>query len=209
MKTVFDTIYEKNRWNSKESVSGVGSTLKKTRAIRTLIPEFLKEHEIQHLLDVPCGDFNWMKEIDLGDTYYTGGDIVQALVDKNTATYGNEKRSFICLDLAHDELPQADVILIRDCMIHIPNDKVITMLENIKRSGIRWVMLTTYPDVETNKRIREGSWRKINLQAAPFNLPEPEILWDEEETGWNSGKFIGIWDFSQISVTSINTFNDI
>jgi SAM-dependent methyltransferase len=201
MKTVFDTIYEKNRWNSKESVSGVGSTLKKTRALREVLPSFLREKEIHRFLDAPCGDFNWMKEVDLGDTHYIGGDIVEALVNKTREIHGNEKREFIHLDLVHDELPNADAILCRDCMIHIPNDKVQTLLQNIKKSGIRWVMLTTYPDVEVNKKIREGSWRKINLQAAPFNLPTPDISWDEEETGWNSGKFIGIWDFSQIELT--------
>jgi hypothetical protein len=202
MKTVFDTIYESNKWNSKESVSGVGSTLRKTQALRAVLPNFLKEKEITRFLDAPCGDFNWMKEVDLGETHYIGGDIVKALVDKTREVHGNENREFIQLDLANDELPQADALLCRDCMIHIPNDKVITILENIKKSGIRWVLLTTYPDVEVNKKIREGSWRKINLQAPPFNLPTPDIAWDEKETGWNSGKFVGVWDFSKIELTT-------
>ena len=114
MKTVFDTIYETNKWNSKESISGVGSTLKKTQAIRKVLPTFLKEKEIVKLLDVPCGDFNWMKEVDLGETHYIGGDIVEDLVNKTREKYANEKREFIKIDLVADELPQADAILVRD-----------------------------------------------------------------------------------------------
>jgi SAM-dependent methyltransferase len=199
MKTVFDTIYETNKWNSKESVSGGGSTLKKTQELRNLLPDFLHSNNVKTFLDAPCGDFHWMKEVNLDGIHYIGGDIVQALVDKCQSAYGNDSRKFTHLDLAKDELPKSDAILCRDCMIHIPNDKVIEILDNIKRSGIRWVMLTTYPDVTENKKIREGSWRKINLQAAPFNLPAPVILWDEKETAkWNAGKCIGIWDFSTL-----------
>ena len=200
MKTVFDEIYEKNKWNSKESVSGVGSTLRKTKKIREFLPEIINENGIKSILDAPCGDFNWMKEVDLGDTQYIGGDIVKGLIDKCNEKYSAENRSFSYLDIASQELPKVDAILCRDCMIHLPNEKVIEVLKNIKKAGIRWVLLTTYPEVDANKKIREGSWRKINLQQEPFNLPPPTRLYDEGEKGWNGGKFIGVWDFSKLSI---------
>lgn len=200
MKTVFDEIYEKNKWNSKESVSGVGSTLRKTKMIREFLPEIIAKAGIKSILDAPCGDFNWMKEVELGDTKYIGGDIVKDLADKCNEKYADENRSFVQLDIATQELPKVDAILCRDCMIHLPNEKVIEVLKNIKKAGIRWVLLTTYPDVDANKKIKEGSWRKVNLQKAPFNLPEPDMLYDEGETGWNGGKYIGVWDFSKLSI---------
>jgi SAM-dependent methyltransferase len=200
MKTVFDEIYEKNKWNSKESVSGVGSTLRKTKKIREFLPEIIKDNGIKSILDAPCGDFNWMKEVDLNGTKYIGGDIVKPLVDKCNETYESEDRTFVHLDISSQELPNVDAILCRDCMIHLPNEKVLEVLRNIKKAGIRWALLTTYPEVEKNKKIKEGSWRKVNLQAEPFNLPEPTALYNEGETGWNAGKYIGVWDFTKLSI---------
>lgn len=200
MKTIFNEIYEKNKWGSKESVSGVGSTLKKTKEIRQFLPDILQEFNIRSLLDAPCGDFNWMKEVDLSflDAYY-GGDIVQDLVDKCQASYEKGGRTFAYMDIATDELPQTDAILVRDLMIHLPNEKVKQVINNIKRNGIQWALFTTYPAVEMNKKIKEGSFRKLNLQAAPFNFPPPIRIFDEGETGWNSGKCIGIWDMNMIT----------
>ena len=141
-----------------------------------------------------------MKEVDLGDTQYMGADIVYDLVSKCAEQYTASNRTFVQMDIVSQALPQVDAILCRDCMIHLPNEKVIDVLKNIKQSGIRWALLTTYPDVEVNKKIREGSWRKINLQQEPFNLPAPVKLYDEGEKGWNGGKFIGVWDFSKLSI---------
>jgi hypothetical protein len=48
----------------------------------------LRQFEIHSLLDLPCGDFNWMQHVDLQGIKYTGGDIVEALVARirhNTA----------------------------------------------------------------------------------------------------------------------------
>ena len=35
------------------------------------------------MLDIPCGDFYWMKEVDLKDIEYIGADIVDELIKKN------------------------------------------------------------------------------------------------------------------------------
>jgi hypothetical protein len=103
------------------------------------------------------------------------------------------------MDVVTDDLPRVDAILSRDLMIHLPNEKVKQVINNIKRNGIRWGLFTTYPNIDKNKNIKEGSWRKINLQAEPFNFPPPIRIYDEGETGWNSGKSIGIWDMNMIT----------
>ena len=62
---VFDKIYEKNTWGSEESRSGPGSTEKQTRRIREALPTILNNFGIKSMLDLPCGDWNWMKDVDL------------------------------------------------------------------------------------------------------------------------------------------------
>ncbi|MDR1323847.1 MAG: class I SAM-dependent methyltransferase, partial [Candidatus Margulisbacteria bacterium] len=64
-------------WDSKESRSGGGSEVDATKTIRKTLPKLWKKYKIKTFLDVPCGDYNWMKEIDKSTITYIGGDIVQ------------------------------------------------------------------------------------------------------------------------------------
>ena len=83
MKEVFTDIFEGNKWRCRESASGAGSTLSWTKNLRAGLPILLKGLGIQTFLDVPCGDFNWAKEVNWGDVFYIGGDIVESLIEKN------------------------------------------------------------------------------------------------------------------------------
>lgn len=65
-KMVFTMIYRRGVWRDSESRSGSGSNMRATEAIRAELPRMLEALQIKSLLDVPCGDFNWMKEIKLG-----------------------------------------------------------------------------------------------------------------------------------------------
>src|SRR5581483_12277106 len=82
-KQVFTYIYSVNHWGDTESVSGHGSKLSETLAIRSQLPAILKQLNIKSILDLPCGDFNWMKTVDLHEYHYIGADIVSAIISKN------------------------------------------------------------------------------------------------------------------------------
>src|ERR1044072_7300935 len=62
---VFTDIFRSNRWGGTSSVSGSGSDLEQTRVLRRELPSLVQELQINTLLDIPCGDFNWMKEVEL------------------------------------------------------------------------------------------------------------------------------------------------
>src|SRR5688500_1614611 len=76
----FSEIYRDNLWGDPESVSGRGSTLARTVNIRKALPELLRSINARSLLDAPCGDFNWMRLVDLGEIRYTGVDVVSELI---------------------------------------------------------------------------------------------------------------------------------
>ncbi|MCC7526592.1 MAG: hypothetical protein IT250_17340 [Chitinophagaceae bacterium] len=118
-KKRFSTIYEKNFWSSDESLSGPGSDLGNTITIRKELPGILKKYEVKTFLDLPCGDFHWMKILDLNGINYIGGDIVNKLIDSNKLKYGKLPNvKFEVLDLINDSLPEADMVMVRDCFIH-------------------------------------------------------------------------------------------
>ncbi|MGZ0171055.1 MAG: class I SAM-dependent methyltransferase [Planctomycetales bacterium] len=201
--TVFETIYLRNAWNGGESVSGTGSDLQQTAAISVELPKVLKELEAQSMLDVPCGDFYWMRHVQLDDIDYIGADIVDDLVFKNKS-FKNERRSFIKCDLMTSDLPPVDVILCRDCLVHFSNQHVWQTLRNIARSEVKYLVTTTFNLHSNDKSIDTGQWRPLNLQAAPFNLPSPFSLIDEhctQDGGQYPDKMLGVWSVDSIRST--------
>ena len=192
----FTDIYKDNAFGGKESVSGPGSDLTQTQALREALPAMLKGIGARTMLDAPCGDFFWMKEVRVELEQYIGADIVPALIAENTRRYGNQKREFRRLDLTRDALPRTDLILCRDCLVHLPLAVIVSALKNFKRSGSRYLLTTTFTARTENPDIQAGQWRPLNLQAAPFNFPAPEQLVNEcctEGGGQYPDKSMGLW----------------
>ena len=64
MQQVFAGMYERRSWANAESASGDGSDLTQTKIVRRELSRVLAEFDIGTMLDAPCGDFYWMKEVD-------------------------------------------------------------------------------------------------------------------------------------------------
>jgi hypothetical protein len=196
---VFDRIYEKNAWASAGSVSGPGSERRETEDVRALLPPLLARLGVGAMLDAPCGDFAWMREVDLGGCDYVGGDIVAALVAANGAAYGGPRRKFLRLDVRSDPIPKVDLIFCRDCLIHLSFPDGLAALANFRRSGAAWLLTTTHPDIAENLPIRTGDYRPVDLMKPPYRLPPPvEIHRDryapaQGETLLDPGKSLGLW----------------
>lgn len=195
-RAVFMRIADSNAWDGTESISGPGSTMEATRLLRAALPDLLAKYEVQSLLDVPCGDAYWITSVLPKGIKYTGGDIVPALIEKARTTKG-EFGTFAVMDLVTDELPRADLVLVRDCFIHLPNVTIVQAIANIKRSGARLLLTSTYPGRAKNIDIEIGGFRPVDLQALPFGLPQPlETILETE--GLKNGKSIALWDISTL-----------
>jgi SAM-dependent methyltransferase len=195
-RDVFTRIAEENAWDGTESVSGPGSTLEATALLRAALPGLLAKYEVRSLLDIPCGDAYWIVGTLPGDIAYTGADIVPALIDRSRAE-NPDFGTFEVLDLVSDDLPQADLVMVRDCFIHLPHGLVRKAIDNVKRSGARVLLTTTYPGHAENIEIEIGGFRPIDLQKPPFNLPRPLEVIPETE-GATSGKSMALWDVSTL-----------
>lgn len=192
---VFSRIYRRNSWGDDESLSGKGSNLAVTEKLRNELPGFLRKHQVTSVLDIPCGDFNWMRTVDLGDISYIGADIVPELIEGNRK-FEDDTHRFEVLDLIDSPLPQADLVFARDCFVHLSTEHIMGAVENIRASGARFLMTTTFPESATNQDILTGEWRPIDLTRPPFSFPAPiDIILEEPPAGKRSypDKAMGLW----------------
>jgi hypothetical protein len=231
----FASIFRTQRWGATETVSGPGSTLRATEYVRSILPKLFAWLEVEVLLDIPCGDFHWMRHVALPPVYI-GGDIVPELVDTNQQEFGNAEgsgvffrsaagnisnvtqtlanrkktpdaltrrtRCFVNLDLVQSALPEADLVLCRDCLVHLCFADVFAALRNMKRSGSAYLLTTTFPQKAQNKDIPDGRWRPLNLEKPPFNLSPPLILFNERNylgTRYYD-KSLGLWRIADLEI---------
>ena len=197
----FARIYQTNLWSDAESRSGAGSSLDSTAGLRAELPPLLRRLNARRLLDVPCGDFNWMSQVDLSGIDYIGGDIVEPIIEANRERYKSPTRRFMRVDLTSGPLPNTDVVLCRDCLVHFSFDNIIAAFRTIKATGAQYLLTTTFLDRQINKDIVDGDWRPLNLTQPPFLLPAPHsvILEDcMEEGGAYADKALAVWRVSDL-----------
>jgi hypothetical protein len=196
-------IYRTNRWEGNESISGRGSDLDQTEVVRKELPKIIEELSVMVMLDAPCGDLNWINETKLDLKQYIGADIVPELIDANRRRYGCANKEFIVLDITKDKLPKVDLIVCRDCLVHLSSNQVMSALRNFRSSGSSYLLTTTFTNSSVNVNIPTGKWRPINLQASPFHLPEPIKLIDEncsqqDHVRIYSDKHLGLWKLEDL-----------
>jgi len=192
----FRHAFQANLWGGAESPSGPGASLRQTTTLGRLLPDLCRRWSVRRLLDLPCGDAHWMAAVALPGLSYFGADLVPEVVARAAADNPHPDRRFGQLDLTADPLPSADLLLCRDCLVHLSFADGCRALANIRRSDITYLLTTTFPAESTNLDVVTGDWRPLNLLRPPFGFPEPLELLVEgctEQQGLFADKSLGLW----------------
>lgn len=196
---IFSKVIEKGIWSGQDSLSGHGSDFESTAFIRIKLPQLFQDLKIETLLDAPCGDFYWMSLIEYPFKKYIGVDVVTDLIAKNQETFSNQCREFQVLDIVQDPLPEVNMILCRDCLVHLSFKDAIATLKNFQASGSTYLISTTYSDLLiSNKNIITGDWRPIDLELPPFNLPKPIYSFQENCITDLPQKNLAVWKLADL-----------
>jgi hypothetical protein len=182
--------------NGMKSIAGYGSSLWNVRMIIAELPNIFKRYGIKNMLDIPCGDFYWMKEVDLSSITYLGADLVDGQITFNKEKY--PQIDFRVLNMVEDKLPTSDLVFTRDCLVHLNYENIGLFIDELIRNGSKYLMATHCPQVETNMELNGIiGWRPLNLEKAPFNFPKAiEII--SEQSEYNPEKCMGIWSLEDI-----------
>jgi hypothetical protein len=209
-KNIFSTIYDTYGFGSDESRSGPGSTLYETEKLREKIKNLVKYKDIKSVIDIPCGDFNWMKEIVDSFEFYTGGDIVPQCIEENNKKYSSDRIKFSVIDLMESEIPECDLLIVRDVVGHYPLQDGKKIINNIINSKAKYLLSTTWYNVidseyhtkHVNNDVEYGRFYPVNLMSKPFNLPKPEMIIEEdvevEDYIKGNRKTLSLWNLEEI-----------
>lgn len=198
----FALIYRSGGWfRNLETRSGAGSTLEATQTLRQELPHILAKLECKKLLDIGCGDFNWMKETKL-QCQYLGVDIVRDLIRENTLRYETESIKFSYLDATKDKIPSGyDVIFCREVLFHLSNQDVSKVLTNISESNARFLIVTNMSLSKSNTDIISGGYRPLDLRKEPFSLCEP--IYEIKDNVVSSTRTLGVWEIKDLTRDSM------
>ncbi|WP_196888319.1 class I SAM-dependent methyltransferase [Aureivirga sp. CE67] len=187
-KDAMAQIYEKNLWGGEvEFYSGSGSHDPKiVEPYLKVISEFLNASETPlTVCDLGCGDFNVGKHLVKHTKKYIASDIVPDLIERNKKVFKAANLEFQCLDIAKDELPAADCVIIRQVLQHLSNTEVQSVLD--KLSNYKYVILTEHIpegeftpniDIISGQGIRLKKKSGLDVLAPPFNfkIKETKVL---------------------------------
>jgi len=184
----YDIQYSENggNWNKVtclrngiiETFSGPGSLLENTDLLVKNLNIFIKEYKIKTIIDVPCGDFNYMSKVNLDDIEYLGLDVSKKAINicNNKAHDSNIK--FNVFDATNQQLPYANLIIVKDLFLHLSFLDIQKILDNIKSSGSNYLAVSRYSNGNViNKDQQSGlSARTIEITKEPFNFNYPIIF---------------------------------
>jgi len=151
---------------------GKGSTVEITEPIRKFIEKSIVDYNIKSISDAACGDYSWMSLVNKHGSSYVGYDINDQMI--NELKYKDV--SFKVFDITKTILPKTDLIICKDCLIHLTTEDGVKILRNFKKSGSKYLMTTTFDSIKKNSELdrmsysKQYGFRRINVKIAPYNL---------------------------------------
>ena len=178
-KEIFSIIYNKNMWgnsNSKKKFySGFGSSNSKIIDGFILnVNKFINNLNYEPIvLDIGCGDFTVGKKIFLNSKRYIACDVVTELIEYNKKKYKYSNLEFLDIDASDDiTLPEADIIILRQVLQHLSNQKIKLILNKIQNNYKYLIICEHLPlgNFIPNLDIKTGDLSRIFLESENISL---------------------------------------
>lgn len=190
----FTAFYDNAHWPPvlRHSASGHGSDLGyATEVSLRTITETMAAYEkagskIESMIDIPCGDVNWIFDSHWTDMIplYLGLDVAEFPIQQNTLRFAHHRnKEFRVWDGIECPLPKYhedgattlrsfDLVHTRDVLQHLPLADGMRLVCHILESGAKLFVTTHFPQVKSNLNVRVGEMFSNNLYKEPFNFPE-------------------------------------
>jgi SAM-dependent methyltransferase len=193
----FNQVYASGKWakdSAGKGTSGPGSTLEATEEYRAYLQQFIKSHDVKSVVDAGCGDWSFSSAIDWGEARYLGVDISSQTIELVRQRFERKGVAFDIADVT-ESLPSADLLLCKDVLQHLPNEKVMRFIKNnLVKGKYKWAIITDDKGRD-NHDIPAGEHRLIDLGAPPFEVRG--LLDLPIKFGGDTGKVAQLLDLSR------------
>ncbi|MFV3074587.1 class I SAM-dependent methyltransferase [Niveispirillum fermenti] len=183
---IFQDVYKSEIWGKDKSgfCSGLGSVdpdivLPYCRAVLFFLNAIGQK---QSVVDFGCGDFKVGSRLRPYFAAYTACDIVPELIESHKQQYKDLNVDFRCIDATVEELPQAEIIIIRQVLQHLSNADILKLLPKFKK--FKYIIFTDHTpvhrkftpnlDITTGGYTRMQAGSGLDLLSHPFYL-EPRV----------------------------------
>lgn len=188
-KDAMTQVYEKKLWGGEnyDFYSGEGShNTEIVDPYLEVVTSFLRSFKSPiTVCDLGCGDFNIGKKLVQYAKKYVAVDIVENLILRNKMRFKIDNLEFQCLDIATDDLPSGDCVIVRQVLQHLSNAEVQNVLH--KLIDFKYIILTEHvptgefisnKDIISGQGIRLKKQSGLDICAAPFQfqIKEEQVL---------------------------------
>ncbi|GAB4060507.1 class I SAM-dependent methyltransferase [Catellatospora paridis] len=183
LASVFEQIYRDDLWTNG---SGAGSDPANTERYRMFLERFIVENRIVTVIDLGCGDWRSSSLIDWSRVGYLGVDVVESVILRNQQRFQFDNVRFAQLS-DEDELPHADLLIVKDVLQHLPNSEIDRISRFLGRFYVALVTNTVASELhrpdgtvarigDVNADVPAGLMRPVDVLRPPFNWPGEEVL---------------------------------
>jgi len=180
---IFSEVYKSGIWGGEPGIdfySGGGShDARLVGPYVKAVVGFLSSLSFKpSVVDLGCGDFNVGSQIRPQCDGYIACDVVPGLIDHNRTVFSDLDVEFLCLDAASDDLPDGDVVFLRQVLQHLNNDQINRIVAKLQK--YRFLVLTeglpVKPDFLPNVEKQAGPGMRIASKSGvvitepPFSL---------------------------------------
>jgi SAM-dependent methyltransferase len=200
-KDAFTKIYSEGLWgrssDERDSFSS-GSGSRRSDIVTTYIDaieRFLSSLDKKpDVVDLGCGDFHVGSKVRHRCGNYIACDIVDSLITRNKDVYRDMGVDFRVLDITTDELPDGDVVFVRQVLQHLSNKLILDAIPRIQ-SKYKYLLLTEHlpasnsfvPNIDkpTGPDIRLRYESGVVLTRPPFNMQakQDKVLCEADVSG--------------------------
>lgn len=186
----FTKVYEECHWGDNKSEeykgsSGDGSSIEYN--LGTYIPfirAFFKTRNINSVVDVGCGDWR-CGELIYRNLHidYTGVDAYEALIERHKKQWAQHTWLHLNGYADRAQLPEADVLLLKDVIQHWTTAEIYTFLDDITASKkYKYILIINCCSQKTDNEDIDKScmdtyrFRPLSANKLPLKKYKPEIL---------------------------------
>lgn len=133
LEGTFNSIYKRGLWGNGASKSGSGSDPEVAYPYVSFVGGLIDRLDVEKVLDIGHGDWKmWPKDAFKG-IEYLGIDAASDISTQVSFEFASEMREFRSGDATAMELPNADLLLCKDVLQHLSNEKIDLLLCKFQR----------------------------------------------------------------------------